>query len=90
MHIGFFACLHAISLERSRFNESLHYFSYPLYSTEAVDIAHKPPPVIKPKMRRIVLACFKRSGGGVYDCNLPGPMFHLSHNNFFYESVYKL
>ena len=42
MYIGFFACFHAISLERSRFSKSPHYFSYPC-STEAVGIAHKPP-----------------------------------------------
>ena len=38
MHIGFFTCFHAISLERSRFSE----FSCPC-STEAVGIAYKPP-----------------------------------------------
>ena len=42
MHIGFFACFHAISLECSRFRKSPHYFSCPC-STEAVGIAHKLP-----------------------------------------------
>ena len=42
MHIGFLACFHAISLERSRFSEIATLFSCPC-STEAVGIAHKPP-----------------------------------------------
>ena len=42
MHIGFLACFHAISLERSRFSKIATYFSCPC-STEAVGIAHKPP-----------------------------------------------
>ena len=43
MHIGFFACFHAISLERSCFSKiSSFFFSCPC-STEDVDIAHKPP-----------------------------------------------
>ena len=41
MHIGFLACFHAISLERSLFSEIATLFSYPC-STEAVGIAHKP------------------------------------------------
>ena len=40
MHIGFFACFHAISLEPSRFSKI--YFLCPC-STEDVGIAHKPP-----------------------------------------------
>ena len=40
MHIGFLACFHAISLERSRFSEIARLFFLP---TEAVGIAHKPP-----------------------------------------------
>ena len=36
MHIGFLACFHAISLERSRFSKIATL-------TEAVGIAHKPP-----------------------------------------------
>ena len=39
---GFFACFHAISLERSRFSKIGKYFSCPC-STEAVGIAFKPP-----------------------------------------------
>ena len=42
MHIGFFAYFHAISLERNRFSEIATYIYFPC-STEAVDIAHKPP-----------------------------------------------
>ena len=44
MHIGFLACFHAISLERSGFSKiaTLRYFSCPC-STESVGIAHKPP-----------------------------------------------
>ena len=42
MHIGFLACFHAISLERSRFSKIATLFSCPC-STEAVGIAHKPP-----------------------------------------------
>ena len=42
MHIGFFACFHAISLERSRFSKSPRYLSC-LCSTKAVGISHKPP-----------------------------------------------
>ena len=42
MHIGFLACFHAISLERSRFSKIATYFSCPC-STEAVGIAHKQP-----------------------------------------------
>ena len=38
MHIGFLACFHAISLERSRFSEIAAFFFFP----EAVGIAHKP------------------------------------------------
>ena len=38
MHIGFLACFHAISLERSR-----HVIFLAPCSTEAVGIAHKPP-----------------------------------------------
>ena len=41
MHIGFFACFHTISLERSRFSKIATFFSCPC-STEAVGIAHKP------------------------------------------------
>ena len=37
MHIGFLACFHAISLERSRFSKIA------ACSTEAVGIAHEPP-----------------------------------------------
>ena len=40
--IGFFACFHALSLERSRFIKIATFFSCPC-STEAVGIAHKPP-----------------------------------------------
>ena len=40
MHIGFFACFHVISLERSRFSKIAT--SCPC-STEDVGIAHKPP-----------------------------------------------
>ena len=39
MHIGFFACFHAIAVVSA---ESPHYFSCPCI-TEAVGIAHKPP-----------------------------------------------
>ena len=42
MHIGFLACFHAISLERSRFSKIATLFFLPC-STEAVGIAHKPP-----------------------------------------------
>ena len=42
MHIGFLACFHAISLERSRFSKIAIYFSCPC-GTEDVGIAHKPP-----------------------------------------------
>ena len=42
MHIGIIACFQAISLERSRFSEMATFFSCSC-STEAVDIAHKPP-----------------------------------------------
>ena len=43
MHIGFLACFHAISLERSRFSKiALFNISYPC-GTEDVGIAHKPP-----------------------------------------------
>ena len=42
MHIGFLACFYAISLQRSRFSKIATLFSCPC-STEAVDIAHKPP-----------------------------------------------
>ena len=35
MNIGFLACFHAISLERSRFSTTPHYFSRPC-STEVV------------------------------------------------------
>ena len=42
MHIGFFACFHAISLERSHFSKIGTLFFCPC-STEAVGIAHKPP-----------------------------------------------
>ena len=42
MHIGFFACFHAISLERSCFSKIGTLFSC-LCSTEDVGIAHKPP-----------------------------------------------
>ena len=42
MHIGFFACFHAISLEHSRFSKITTLFSCPC-STEAVGIAHRPP-----------------------------------------------
>ena len=42
MHIGFLACFHAISPERSRFSKIATLFSCPC-STEAVGIAHKPP-----------------------------------------------
>ena len=42
IHIGFFACFHAISLERSRFSKIATLFSCPC-STEAVGIAHKSP-----------------------------------------------
>ena len=41
MHIGFFACFHVISLERSRFSK-IPTFSFPS-STETVGVAHKPP-----------------------------------------------
>ena len=41
MHIGFFSCFHAISLEHSRFSKIATLFSCPC-STEAVGIAHKP------------------------------------------------
>ena len=41
MYIGFLACFHAISLERSRFSKIATLFSCPC-STEAVGIAHKP------------------------------------------------
>ena len=44
MHIGFFACFHAISLKRSRFNKITILFLCPC-STEAVGIAHKPAPL---------------------------------------------
>ena len=40
--IGFLACFHAISPERSRFSKIATLFSCPC-STEAVGIAHKPP-----------------------------------------------
>ena len=46
MHIGFFACFHAISLERSPFSKIACYFASPC-STEAVYIAHKLPVVRK-------------------------------------------
>ena len=42
MHIGFFACFYAISLERSRFSKIAVPFSCPC-GTEDVGIAHKPP-----------------------------------------------
>ena len=42
MHIGFFACFHAISPERSGFSEIATFFSCSC-STEAVGIAHEPP-----------------------------------------------
>ena len=42
MHIAFFACFHAISLERVVSAKSPHSFSCPC-STEDVCIAHKPP-----------------------------------------------
>ena len=42
MYIGFLACFHAISLERSRSAKSPLCFSCPC-STEAVDIAHESP-----------------------------------------------
>ena len=42
IHIGFLACFHAISLERSRFSKIATFLSCPC-STEAVGIAHKPP-----------------------------------------------
>ena len=42
MHIGFFACFHAISLERCYFGKIATLFSC-LCSNEAVGIAHKPP-----------------------------------------------
>ena len=42
MHIGFLACFHAISLERSRFSKIATFFSCTC-STEAVGVAHKPP-----------------------------------------------
>ena len=44
MHIGFFACFHAIhvSFEHSRFSKIATSFSCPC-TTEAVGIAHKPP-----------------------------------------------
>ena len=42
MHIGFLACFHAISLERSRFSKIGSHFSCPC-GTEDVGIAHKPP-----------------------------------------------
>ena len=40
--VGFLACFHAISLERSHFSKIATFFFLPL-STEAVGIAHKPP-----------------------------------------------
>ena len=42
MHIGFLACFHAISLERSRFSKIVNLIFVPL-GTEDVGIAHKPP-----------------------------------------------
>ena len=42
MHIGFLACFHAISLERSRFSKIASFFSCPC-GTKDVGIAHKPP-----------------------------------------------
>ena len=42
MHIGFLACFHAISPERSGFSKIATFISCPC-STEAVGIAHKPP-----------------------------------------------
>ena len=42
MHIGFLACFHAISLERSRFSKIATLFSCPC-SNESVGIDHKPP-----------------------------------------------
>ena len=42
MHIGFLACFHAISPERSGFSKIATLFFCPC-STEAVGIAHKPP-----------------------------------------------
>ena len=42
MDIGFLACFHAISLERSRFSKIGTLIFLPC-STEAVGIAHKPP-----------------------------------------------
>ena len=42
MHIDFLACFHAISLERSRFSKIATLFFKPLYSTEAVGVAHAP------------------------------------------------
>ena len=42
MHICFFACFHAISLEHSHFSKIATLFSCPC-STEAVGITHKPP-----------------------------------------------
>ena len=42
MHIGFLACFHAISPERSGFSKIATLLSCPC-STEAVGIAHKPP-----------------------------------------------
>ena len=42
MHIGAFACFHAISLKRSRFSKIATLISCPC-STEVVGIAHRPP-----------------------------------------------
>ena len=42
MHIGFFTCFHAISVERSRFSKIASLLFVPC-STEDVGIAHKPP-----------------------------------------------
>ena len=44
MHIGFFSCFHAISLERSRFSKIATFFSCTCI-TGAVGIADKPPRV---------------------------------------------
>ena len=42
MHIGFFACFHGISLERSRFRKIALFFSGSR-SSEAAGIANRPP-----------------------------------------------
>ena len=43
MHIGFLACFHAISLERSRFSKIASLYFMPVWHCEDVGIAHKPP-----------------------------------------------